>query len=184
MRRILRGQVFKVLLFILCFGLSFYFKAHAQVSGTYTINSALATGGTNFHSFADAVAYMQSGLNGPIVFNVSGGPYNEQVYLNYKIGTTATNTLTINGNGATLTFLSTDPNQRAGIKLDNISYVTINNLKVVPQGSDVGQYGYGFHLLNNSDNNTIKNCTITCTMNLNDNVNNNEGIVINGNNGY
>src|SRR5690348_191344 len=141
MRRILRGQAsYRVLLFILCFGLSFFYEAQGQVSGTYTINSAVATGGTNFHSFADAVTFMQSGLNGPIVFNVApgSGPYNEQVYLNNVIGTTATNTLTFNCNGVTLTFLSTDPNQRAGIKLNNISYVTINNLVVVPQGNDVG----------------------------------------------
>jgi gliding motility-associated-like protein len=186
MRRIIRGQAFyRVLLFILCFGLSFYYEAQGQVSGTYTINSAVATGGTNFHSFADAVAFMQNGLNGPIVFNVKAGsgPYNEQVYLNNKIGTTATNTLTFNCNGVTLTFLSTDANQRAGVKLDNISYVTVNNLNIVTQAANDGEYGYGFHLLNNSDNNVIQNCTITGTMNY-DIPESSEGIVINGNNGF
>ncbi|HEX6426962.1 MAG TPA: gliding motility-associated C-terminal domain-containing protein [Niastella sp.] len=184
MRRILRVQIFnKLLLLFVCFQFSFYYAAHAQVSGTYTINSTLPTGGTNFQSFNDAVAYLQSGLNGPIVFNVAAGtgPYNEQVYLANTIGTTATNTLTFNCNGVTLSFTSNNSSSRAGVKLDNISYVTFDNLRITPQAA--GQYGNGFHLLNNSDNNVIRNCNIVLPTNLTT-PGNNEGIVINGNNGY
>lgn len=183
MRRILRVQTFsKLLLLCLCCQLSFHYAAYAQVSGTYTINSTLPTGGTNFQSFNDAVAYLQSGLSGPIVFNVAAGtgPYNEQVYLNNQIGTTVTNTLTFNCNGVTLSFSSGNTNSRAGVKLDNISYVTFDNLRITPQAA--GQYGYGFHLLNNSDNNVIKNCQIVLPTNLTT-PGNNEGIVINGNHG-
>ena len=184
MRRILRVQIFsKLLLLSLCCQLSFHHAAHAQVSGTYTINSTLPTGGTNFQSFNDAVAYIQTGLNGPIVFNVAAGtgPYNEQVFLTNTIGTTATNNLTFNCNGVTLLFTSNNSSNRAGVKLDNISYVTFDNLKITPQAA--GQYGNGFHLLNNSDNNVIRNCNIVLPTNLTT-PGNNEGIVINGNNGY
>src|SRR5438105_15561256 len=91
----------KSILFILCFILPFLFTAQAQVSGTFTINSAVATGGTNFKTFTDAVNFMAGGITGPVIFNVApgSGPYNEQVYLNQKIGTTAANTLTFNCNG-------------------------------------------------------------------------------------
>ena len=173
--------LFSKVLLCLCFQLSFYFVAHAQVSGTFTINSTLPTGGTNFNSFNDAVAYMQNGLNGPITFNVTAGtgPYNEQVYLDNKIGTTATNTLTFNCNGVTLSFLSNNTNNRAGVKLENISYVTFDNLRITPQAA--GQFGYGFHLLNNSDNNIIRNCRIILPTSATPD--NNEGIVINGNHG-
>lgn len=164
----------------ICLQLSFY--VHAQVSGTYTINSTLPTGGTNFHSFADAVAYMQNGLNGPITFNVTAGtgPYNEQILLDSKIGTTATNTLTFNCNGVTLSFTSNNTLSRAGVKLDNISYVTFNKIRITPQAA--GQFGYGFHLLNNSDNNVIKNCRIILPTKP-ATPGNNEGIVINGDHG-
>ena len=169
-------------LLCLCICLQVSFYAHAQVSGTYTINSTLPTGGTNFHSFTDAVAYMQNGLNGPITFNVTAGtgPYIEQVNLDSKIGTTATNTLTFNCNGVTLSFTSNNTSNRAGVKLDNISYVTFDKLRITPQAA--GQYGYGFHLLNNSDNNVIKNCRIILPTKP-ATPGNNEGIVINGDHG-
>lgn len=184
MPRILRVQTFsKLLLLTFCFHLSIYNAAHAQVSGTYTINSTLPTGGSNFNSFTAAVAFLQSGLSGPVVFNVAAGtgPYNEQVYLNNTIGTSATNTLTFNCNGVTLSFTSNNTNSRAGVKLENISYVTFDNLKITPQAA--GQYGYGFHLLNNADNNVIKNCQIVLPTNLTT-PGNNEGVVINGNNTF
>jgi trimeric autotransporter adhesin len=183
MRRTLRVPILKLLLLIVCFQFSFNYAAHAQVSGTYTINSTLPTGGSNFQTFNDAVTYLQSGLSGPVVFNVAAGtgPYNEQVYLNNVIGTTATNTLTFNCNGVTLSFTSNNSSSRAGVKLENISYVTFDNLRITPQAA--GQYGYGFHLLNNADNNVIRNCQIVLPTNAITPANN-EGIVINGNNGY
>lgn len=179
-----RKQLFsKVFTLLLCLQFSGYYVTQAQVSGTYTINSTLPTGGANFNSFTAAVAFLQTGLSGPVVFNVAAGtgPYNEQVYLNNQIGTTAANTLTFNCNGVTLLFTSNNTSSRAGVKLDNISYVTFDNLKVTPQAA--GQYGYGFHLLNNADNNVIQNCTIVLPTNATTPANN-EGIVINGNDGF
>lgn len=185
MRKILRGHLFiKKFLFTLSVGLFFFGDSQAQVSGTFTINSAAATSGTNFHSFTDAVTYMQSGLSGNIVFNVvaGSGPYNEQIILGTAIGATSAKTVTFNGNGATITFTSTNTNQRAVITLNGADYITFDNVTVVPVASTSSQYGYGFHLLNDADNNTIKNCKITNTVNT-ANPENNEGIVINGNSG-
>ena len=185
MRTILRGHVFnKKFLFTLCLGLTLFVEAHAQVSGTFTINSAVATGGSNFQTFSAAVASLSSGVNGAVVFNVqsASGPYNEQVIINAITGTSATNTITFNCNGVTLTFLSTNSNQRAGVKLNGADYVTFDNLTVLPQAATAGQYGYGFHLLNDADHNTIKNCRITNNVDWN-NTDDHEGIVINGNNG-
>lgn len=183
MPRILRKQLFKKVFALFLLLVCGHYLVEAQVSGTYTINSTLPTGGTNFNSFTAAVAYLQTGLSGPVVFNVAAGtgPYNEQVYLGNAIGTTVTNTLTFNCNGVTLSFTSNNTSSRAGVKLDNIGYVTFDNLKITPQAA--GQYGYGFHLLNNSDNNTIQNCQIILPTNATTPANN-EGIVINGNNGF
>jgi gliding motility-associated-like protein len=182
MRKILRGRVFiKHILFTLGLGFSFLCDTNAQVSGTFTINRLAATGGSNFNSFAAAVASLSGGVNGAVTFNVvaGSGPYNEQVILNAIPGTSATNTITFNCNGQTLSFLSTDYNQRAGIKLNGADYVTFDNLNVTPQADQAGEYGYGFHLLNDADHNTIKNCHITNFVDS-DNPDDHEGIVING----
>src|SRR5215213_2348210 len=101
MRKILRGHVFnKRFLFTLCLGITLFVEAHAQVSGTFTINSAVATGGSNFNSFSAAAAFLSGGVNGPVVFNVQAGsgPYNDQVILNNITGTSATNTIAFNCN--------------------------------------------------------------------------------------
>ncbi len=48
--------------------------AWAQLNGTYTIDSSLATGGLNYASFTAAVsALTSSGVSGPVVFNVANG---------------------------------------------------------------------------------------------------------------
>lgn len=151
----------------------------AGFSGTYTINSALATGGTNFQTFAAAIAaMMQCGINGPVVFNVdaASGPYNEQVILPVIPGTSASNTITFNGNGRTISDNSgTTTDQRAVIKLDGADYVTFNNFVI---NTGAGTYGYGVQLLNDADNNTINNCTIT-TNNSSTSTTNYAGVLIN-----
>ncbi|MCS3800341.1 right-handed parallel beta-helix repeat-containing protein [Niastella sp. OAS944] len=185
MRKILRGHLFnKNILFTLCLGLCFLGEAHAQVSGTFTINSTLPASGSNFQTFSAAVAFVSSGgINGPVTFNVTGGStYNEQVIINAISGTSATNTITFNCNGVTLSFLSTDYNQRAGVKLNGADYITFDNLNITPEADDFGEYGYGFHLINDADHNTIKNCHITNVVDWS-NTDNHEGIVINGNDG-
>lgn len=182
MRKILRGHLFnKNILFTLCLGLCFLGKVHAQVSGTFTINSTLPASGSNFQTFSAAVAFVSSGgINGPVTFNVTGGStYTEQVIINAISGTSATNTITFNCNGVTLSFLSTDYNQRAGVKLNGADYITFDNLNVTPQADEGGEYGYGFHLLNDADHNIIKNCHITLFVDS-DNPDDHEGVVING----
>lgn len=91
-------------------------------AGTYTINSAVATGGTNYQTFSAAATDLScKGIAGAVVFNVASGsgPYNEQVTLNVIAGASATNTITFNGNGRTLTFNSTTSTAR-GLSLIHI----------------------------------------------------------------
>ncbi len=181
MRKILRGHVFNIkFLFTLCLGFAFS-ATHAQVSGTFTINSAVATGSGNFQTFNDAVAYLAGGVTGPVTFNVQigSGPYLEQVVLSNITGTSATNTITFNCNGERIRFVTTSASNRAGIKLDNTDYVTFDNLTVETTASTVIQYGIAFQLLNDADNNTIKNCH-TIQKAVSGKPDNTEGIVING----
>jgi len=131
-------------------------------AGIYTINSAVPTGGTNFQSFNDAYFALRCGIAGPVVFDVvvGSGPYNEQVIMNEVQGTSATNTVTWNGNGETITFLSTNTNERAVFKLNGTDHFIFDSLVVAPQGTATTEYGFGFHLTNNADSNIIRNCSI------------------------
>ncbi|HEX6170632.1 MAG TPA: right-handed parallel beta-helix repeat-containing protein, partial [Chitinophagaceae bacterium] len=127
--------------------------------GTYTINSGAATGGTNFQTFADAVAALSCGIAGPVIFNVQAGsgPYNEQITIPVIGGSSAVNTITFNGNGATIQATPVTATRHI-IKLDGADYITFNNLNIVAQAGST--FGWGVHLANGADWNTINGCTI------------------------
>ncbi|MFY0254424.1 gliding motility-associated C-terminal domain-containing protein [Chitinophaga sp. 30R24] len=126
------------------------------VSGSFTINKALPTGGGNFASFNDAYNWIKCGINGPVVFNVApgSGPYNEQLLITPVPGASATNTITFNGNGNTLTYAGTS-SAPAVIRLSDADYFTFNNLVI--QNTSTSN-GWGVHLTNDADYNTISNC--------------------------
>ena len=99
--------------------------------GTYTINNSLPASSINFITFnALAQSFACNGISGPIVVNVAntGTPYNEQLLLGNIPGLNATNTITINGNGATIS--AAGGANRATITMDATQYVTINNLRI------------------------------------------------------
>ena len=142
------------------------------MAGNYTINSGTPTSGTNFNNFNDAVTKLITcGISGPVVFDVvvGSGPYNEQFALPEIIGGSATNTITFNGNGETITFSSNDGNNRAVIRLEGADYVTIDNFVIDATGS--GTYGWGIHLMNASDNASITNNTVITDVTSSNSVN-------------
>lgn len=133
------------------------------LTGTYTIDKTATASPTTYTSIASAVAAMSScGISGPVTFNVVAGtgPYTEQVEIPAITGTSATNTVTFNGNGNTV---SADPatGNRAVIRLNGADFVTINNFVIATTGTATGSFGWGIHFINNADNNTISNNTIT-----------------------
>src|SRR5690606_29984561 len=67
---------------------TFYFVGD-PLSGIYTIDSNLATAGTNFRNFTDFVTALDmAGISGPVTANVvvGSGPYNESLYLSSIVG--------------------------------------------------------------------------------------------------
>ena len=129
--------------------------AMAQLDGTYTINSASATSGTNFKSFTDLASALKSnGVKGAVTVNVvaSSGPYSETVMFEPASGASATNTITINGNGETITTTSsTDV-----IELYGADYMTFKNLKINAAGT--GNSTKCVLMRNNADYNTFDGC--------------------------
>lgn len=130
-------------------------------AGNYTINSLTTTTGTNFANFTDFfTAITCGGIAGPVVLNVvpGTGPYNEQVLAGNIGGTSAINTLTINGNGEVLEFASSNTSQRATFTLEGSSFVTIDGLII--RSLPTGTHGYGIQMRNGANNNVVKNCQI------------------------
>ena len=156
-----------------------FFFAGSPLSGVYTMNSAVATGGTNFASFADLSSSLNgAGVNGPVTVNVvtGSGPYTERVIFGNISGGSATNTLTINGNGETVNF-SNSSATRAVVTFDAASYVTLNNLTVKTLATT---YGWGIHMWNASHHITIDSCMIDLTSSTSTSSSNVVGIVTTG----
>ncbi|MDB5268303.1 MAG: hypothetical protein JWP58_1343 [Hymenobacter sp.] len=156
-------------------------RVPSPISGAFTINNALPTAGTNFTSFTDvAIRLSLDGINGPVTFAVTGGPYTEQFLLGDVAGTSATNTIVVNGGGRTIRYASNNPNQRAVVQLNGTDYTTINNLNIDATGGTgtSGTYGYGVLLTNAADNDRITNNTINTDIAAT--VTNFAGIVVNG----
>lgn len=148
-------------------------------AGTYTINSAAATTGNNFASFTALASALSCGIQGPIVVNVTpgSGPYTEQFILGDVLGTSATNTIRINGNGNTLQFNGTSTSNMHIVYLDGTKYLTLDSLHIKTLNAT---YGWGVFLTGGAHHDTIRNChidlsTITGTSTVNAN-----GIVMHG----
>lgn len=150
------------------------------LNGAYTINSGAATGGTNYASFGDfANALETCGVNGPVTATVTSGsgPYNEQFALSQITGTSATNTITIEGNGETIQADGASPNYGI-VTLNGADYVTIDSLTIVALGGTTTTMGV--LLSNQSHNATIQNCTIDLSANLGSTSSSTNGIVASG----
>jgi len=123
---------------------SFAGDGNNSLTGAYTINQAVATGGTNFNSFADfSTALTASGVTGNVTATVvaGSGPYTEQViFQNTAIIQTGSN-----------------PNRHI-IRLIGLQYFTVNNLHI---DMFTGSTGFiGVHVLNSGNNITISNCVV------------------------
>lgn len=131
----------------------------AAVSGTVSINSA-GSGPGVFNSFTAFSNILKiGGLGGAVTANVTvgSGPYNEQAQFFTFAGASATNTVTINGNGEYLQFNNADPGNIGILNLIGANYITVNNLKIKSLNAS---YGIGVIITANSNYNKITNCLI------------------------
>ncbi len=132
----------------------------SSVSGVITINNAATPGVGVFTNFTDFATLLQiGGLGGAVTANVTtgSGPYTEQVMFTQFPGTSAANTVTINGNGATLQFNNISNGSIGIFNLVGTDYCTINNLRIVSLNTS---QGVGVILTAGANFNTIQNCTI------------------------
>ncbi len=132
--------------------------ASALPGGVYTINAA-GSGINNFTSlsgFADLVSL--GGITGAITANIvaNSGPYTGQVLFTKVIGSSLTNTITINGNGNTIQANPT-ANDWYIILLNGADYMRFSNFTI--KTLNVSQ-SVGFHFMNRADSNIIDSIII------------------------
>ena len=147
---------------LLSIALLFCFSAGAQLSGNYTINSAQATGGTNFQTFNDfATDINTNGITADVIVTVApgSGPYNEQVTFANISGAGPTSTVTIEGNGETIRAAADSANRHV-IRLTDIQYFTVNNLRIERDSASTTTGFYAVHIYNTGNNITISNCSV------------------------
>jgi len=145
----------KMLLMLLCICGS----ARAQLSGNYTIDATKTTSGNNYASWsAFASAIGTSGVNGAVRVTVMTDETTANVVtLNAITGTSATNTITIDGNAKRL--LSSSANE--AILFNGADYVSMSNFIIQKTGTGTAQTGVRF--TNASDYNTLNGLTIEFT---------------------
>ena len=134
------------------------YSPSTPLNGTYTINKALATGGTNFNSFNDLALELNCvGVSGPVTVNVvaGSGPYIEQVRFLQATGVNGTNTITINGNGEMISYKPSIDNYI--VALDGADYMILDNLHIVDSATTTG---IGVSISNSANRNIVRNCTI------------------------
>ena len=111
------------------------FNGYAQLSGTYTVD-ATSSASNNFKTFTALVDSLNSaGVSGAVTVNVAMATYNESFTLTAVSGTSATNTITINGNGATIYTTSS----KAVMELNGTDYMMFKNLKIDVIGKQYAQ---------------------------------------------
>ena len=142
------------------------FNIHSQaMTGVYTIDNTSPASASNFTSFTSFATYLNAnGVSGPVTVNVSAtsGPYNEQVNFTQAAGVSATNTITVNGNGRTLSFTSSSSTAPHTLLLSGADYMTFDNLVINGSGTT---YALSVHLWNQANSNQFTNCKITTVLN-------------------
>ncbi len=133
------------------------------MSGAYTINKTLPTGGGNFNSVTDLSYYLSNcGVGGNVTATIAAGtgPYLEQVVFQNIPGIGAAATVTLQGNGETMSTSAlinqtgSNPNRHI-IRLIGLQYFTINNLHI---DMFPGSTGFiGIHILNSGNNIVLSN---------------------------
>ncbi len=139
-----------------------FFVCNSVLSGIYTIDPA-GSGPNNFASFNEAeLALMQCGINGPVIFNVASGTYNENINLTAINGSSATNTIifqSANGDSSSviLEYNATDETDNYVVNLDGTSNISFKGMTI--QALD-NSFARVFVLGNSSENIAFNNNVI------------------------
>ena len=125
--------------------------------GTYTV-------GTPTSDFADigaaVSALVNCGIDSAVTFNVAASTYVGKLSFGPINGASATNTITFKGQGdSTIIKHATSASDRDVVLFNGGKHIILDSLNIQVMGSP--SYANAFHVMNNSDSNTVRNCFIT-----------------------
>ncbi len=130
-----------------------------SLSGTYTIDQSSPASATNFTSFTNfATALNTYGVCGPVVANVvaTSGLYNERVSFGNIPGSSAVNTIRVNGNGANVEYATTTGDRNL-LTLSGTKYLRIDNVNF--KTSTTTNFAWGALVTQGAEFDSITNCT-------------------------
>jgi hypothetical protein len=143
----------------------------APLSGTYTINSSLPTGGTNFASFNAASDSLSiNGVSGPVLILVNQGTYTEQLIIGNITGTSATNTITFKANPSNTAVAKIEYNAATSnatnyvIRFSNATHIIVDSIEI--SSTTGATYGKLVDYINSNSFITFKNNTLYGSRNL------------------
>jgi parallel beta-helix repeat protein len=130
------------------------------LSGNYTIGGA----GSNYLTINNAIqSLINCGVNGPVVFNIQPGNYNEQINIPAISGASAVNTITFksqnnDSSSVIITFAPTSSNANYVIKLDGADFIRFKNLSII--NNTQSTLGRVIELTNQANSNEFTNNVI------------------------
>ncbi|MFN5546885.1 MAG: hypothetical protein ACK49W_06580, partial [Bacteroidota bacterium] len=121
----------------------------AQMNGSYTIDASVAASATNYTTWASfATAWNAAAITGPVTVTVKSSLNIglNAITLNANTGSSATNTLSIDGGNTRMTYTGTN----AALRLNGADYVSVKNMVI--ENTNISTPG-GVTLTNQSDYN-------------------------------
>jgi hypothetical protein len=131
-----------------------------SLSGTYTVGS-----GGDFTTLSSAVTALNNfGVCAPVVMNILPGVYEEQVSLNFILGSSAVNTITFqsstgNRSDVIIQFPGTSANNYVW-RFNGSDFITLKDVTLKSTTPTSNVYGYVVVINNGSDYCTVDNCHI------------------------
>ena len=129
-------------------------------AGDYTIGHDSIS---EYHSFMEAIDSLQvAGIDGPVVFHVAGGVYQEQVVLGPVEGSSVRNSITFRGSldtsNATVVRAANTAQANYVVIVDGVSNIVLDSIEIVSRPAS-GNNGNTL-VLQNCSNVTVSNCVI------------------------
>jgi len=127
------------------------------LTGSYTVGGS----SPDYATISEAITSLSNcGISAPVTINIAAGTYNEQLVIPAISGASATNTVTIQGAGATSTIISYDGTGSSGtaVEFNGAKHVSLKNVGIENTSSSTP--AFGIHLWNAADTISIENCDI------------------------
>ena len=127
----------------------------------------------NYHSFAEAIAALQGGVEGAVTFQVEDGTYAENIWFSSIPGAGEQNTITftsLSGNRGNVTVAGSGSSEympgssaykKGVVFIENTPYVTIEKMNFIPARES--EYNYVVQIYDRSRHFTLRDCYVKAT---------------------